>query len=312
MEETKNQISLGLVTYNQCELLKIFIQNYMQFGQKILPLFIVDDGSEDETRLFLSSLKTESNITIHTTSHESIAHARNLILKIVTTPWLAFSDTDCVLNQDYFRLIQNIPTQYADAVGIEGAIHYAHSYKPPFTHSLRNEQGSMYATANMIFHVPSVLKLGGFDLQYKNFREDVDLALRITSQGAPIPFAQNLIVYHPHVPRKLLPSLKSAWKKQSNIIGSEILLYQKHPIHYKFVRYHSNANKTIWNWFIKYLILNLIAEINCIQLKKIFLQRNILKSIQISFAIIITNLWEQICIIILCLLKINTLLGLTK
>jgi len=310
MEETNYQISLGLVTYNQYEFLKIFMKNYIQLGQNILPLIIVDDGSDDETQLFLSSIKTEYNITVHNSLHQSIAHARNLILKMVTTPWVAFSDTDCLLNQEYFRMVQSIPKMYPRAIAVEGAVHYANAYKPAFTHSLQNEQGSMYVTANMIFHVSSVLKLGGFDPQFKNFREDVDLALRITSECGPIPFEKNLIVYHPHVPRKFLSSLKLAWKKQSNIFESEILLYKKHPNKYKLVRYSSNAKKTISNWFFKYLFLNLNIEIKCIQIQKVYTPKNFIKTVKVSVAILTTNLWEQICIIALCLLKMNKILGL--
>ncbi|HKP96786.1 MAG TPA: glycosyltransferase family A protein [Fibrobacteria bacterium] len=251
-------ISLALATYNQAPLLRRFLENYLRDGASLIPLIVVDDGSDDGTPEVLRELGAHANITVHSLPHVSAAHARNHALRACPTPWLAFSDTDCLLDRRYFETLSGVPARFPAAAAVEGAVRPTPGPKPPFTHSLHNPGGGTYATANMVFKAAEVLALGGFDEGFTvNFREDTDLALTILDRLGPIPFCADLTVEHPHVPRSFLKALRTAYSSQDRVVRAEMRLYQKHPRSYARVRHHPDARGTLSAWCRKYSALYL-------------------------------------------------------
>ncbi len=243
------EITLAVVTYNQVAYLRDFIGNYLRFARpEVVPLLVVNDGSTDGTRDFLDGLPS-THIRVENLSHVSAAHARNHALAIVPTPWLAFSDSDCRLDAEYFALLAEVPRKFPDCAAVEGAVHAPEGPRPPFSHSLSNRTGGMFATANMIFRVEATRRVGGFDEGFPvNFREDVDLGLRLLEAGEKIEFCSELKVVHPHVPRRLLRSLKAAFTQLPKLVEAEVRLYAKHPHTYARVRYHRHWRATLLAW----------------------------------------------------------------
>jgi glycosyltransferase involved in cell wall biosynthesis len=246
-------ITLALATYNQAALLRRFLENYRRHGEGLVPLLIVDDGSDDETPALLRAAEAPPRVTVHRLKHVSAAHARNHALRACRTPWIAFSDTDCLLDAAYFDTLARIPARYPGAHAVEGAVRSSPGPKPPFTHSLHNTAGGTYATANMAFKVEDILALGGFDEGFPaNFREDTDLALTILDRLGPIPFCPDLAVEHPHLPRRFAKALRNAFATQSLLVGAEMRLYSKHPGSYARVRHHRDARGTLLAWCLKH------------------------------------------------------------
>jgi glycosyltransferase involved in cell wall biosynthesis len=250
-----SDISLALVTRNQAEYLRIFLAHYLRHGTGAAPLIIVDDGSEDGTAEFLAALPQEAPITVRRIPHASIAHARNQALRLAATPWIAFSDTDCILGPLYFEALAALPLRFAGAAAVEGLVAAPAGPRPPFTHAVVNLQGGFFATANMAFHVPTVLALGGFDeTRFGNYREDTDLALTLLEKKGPIPFHPALAAAHPYVPRRFLKTLSEVWAVQNRIIAAEIGLFEKHPVSYARVRRHRDARATLLSWCGKHFL----------------------------------------------------------
>jgi glycosyltransferase involved in cell wall biosynthesis len=246
-------VTLALATYNQAALLRGFLENYRRHGASVVPLLIVDDGSRDGTAGVLREAEALPRIAVHRLPHVSAAHARNHALRACPTPWIAFSDTDCVLDGKYFEALAQVPRRFPGAPAVEGAVRPPPGPKPPFTHSLHNPAGGTYATANMVFKVADILALGGFDEGFPaNFREDTDLALTILDRLGPIPFCPELAVEHPHLPRPFGRALCNAYATQSLLVGAEMRLYSKHPDSYARVRHHRDARGTLFAWCIKH------------------------------------------------------------
>jgi glycosyltransferase involved in cell wall biosynthesis len=251
-------ISLALATYNQADLLRRFLDNWLRDGAALIPLIVVDDGSGDATGEVLRSLDGHPRATVHRLPHVSAAHARNHALAHCPTPWIAFSDTDCLLDRGYFTTLATIPERYPRSAAVEGAVRPTPGPKPPFTHSLHNPTGGTYATANMVFRVKTVQALGGFDEGFTvNFREDTDLALTILDRLGPIPFCPELAVEHPHLPRRFAQALRAAYRTQDRLVRAEMRLYQKHPFTYARVRHYPDARGTLLAWCRKYFALYL-------------------------------------------------------
>lgn len=296
------EIALAVPTYNQAGLLRAFLSAWRKSGADLVPLIVVDDGSEDATPEVLREA-AHPRLTVHRLAHVSAAHARNHALRHAPTPWLAFTDTDCILSRAYFRTLAEIPSRYPGAIAVEGPVRPVAGPKPPFTHSLHNPGGA-YATANMVFHVEEVLALGGFDEGFTaNYREDTDLALTLLDRGVSIPFCADLAVEHPHLPRGFLRSLRAAYRTQARVVGAEMRLYRKHPGSYARVRHHRDARGTLADWCVKYFALYLKECFRYLFREPGLRAGERLRAVLPSFQAMIVALAEQTCIVGLCMVK---------
>ncbi len=244
-----SEITLSIVTYNQSELLKKFVEVYLDCQDSSpskTSLLIINDGSTDQTKEYIHQLSLKHPlIIIYNGEHHGISHARNTALKLCPTRWVAFTDTDCILDKDYFNTLRLIPSLYPNKTAIEGRV-LPEKFNPSnsFTHKMSNTQGGMFTTANMIFNVAKTLELGAFDEEFINYREDIDLGLKINSKD-PIPFFSQLKITHPNLPRHLATEIFKTVQRTKNIILSEHLLYHKHPQMYQTVRFQKNATRTL-------------------------------------------------------------------
>ncbi len=306
-DSPRKKISLALVTYNQADLLQLYLNKFLQDGSDIVDLTIIDDGSDDETETILRTLSQDLPVHIHRIPHGSIAQARNHALRHTPTPWLAFSDTDCQLNRRYFETVLTIPSRFDGYAGVEGAVFPPPGPKPPFTHSLSNPTGGTFATANMVFHVPTILGLGGFDPEFKNFREDADLALTIIERYAIIPFCPELSVVHPHLPRNFSQSLRRALTSQSQIIHSEIRLFEKHPREYGRLRHHDHLHGTLRALILKYSIACLKEGVQYLfKSPNLSGLQRLQGTIPACLALVVA-IWEQFCVSACCMVQLPKL-----
>jgi glycosyltransferase involved in cell wall biosynthesis len=297
-------ISLALATYNQAPLLRRFLANYLRDGASLIPLVVVDDGSEDATPEVLRELAAHPNITVHRLPHVSAAHARNHALARAATEWLAFSDTDCLLDRAYFETLAAIPARYPGAAAVEGAVRPTPGPKPPFTHSLHNPAGGTYATANMVFRVKDILALGGFDEGFTvNFREDTDLALTILDRLGGIPFCPDLVVEHPHIPRDFAAALRKAYATQDRVVRAEIRLFEKHPVSYARVRHYRDARGTLFGWCRKYFALYFKECLRYLFRTPGLTAGDRLRGLIPAAQAMIVALLEQLCIAAICVVQ---------
>ncbi|MDB5047664.1 MAG: glycosyl transferase family 2 [Fibrobacteres bacterium] len=299
-------ITLALATYNQAPLLRIFLDHYLREGASRVPLIVVDDGSEDATPDVLREMGSHPGITVHRLAHVSAAHARNHALRACPTPWIAFSDTDCLLDGRYFETLAGLPARFPEAAAVEGAVRPTPGPKPPFTHSLHNPSGGTYATANMVFKVEDILALGGFDEGFTvNFREDTDLALTILDRLGPIPFCPDLAVEHPHIPRSFLKALRTAYSSQDRVVRAEMRLYRKHPASYGRVRHYPDARGTLFAWCRKYFALYLKECLRYLFKTPGLTVSERLRGVVPAGQAMIVAFLEQLCIGAICVLQMG-------
>jgi glycosyltransferase involved in cell wall biosynthesis len=307
---TAPAITLALATFNQAPLLRRFVDNYLRDGAGIVPLIIVDDGSEDGTAAILDGLPPGAGIAVHRLAHVSVSRARNHALRNCPSPWIAFSDTDCQLDRRYFETLRTIPERYAGAGAVEGAVLPSPGPKPPFHHSLFNARGGTFATANMAFHVATALALGGFDEGFGNFREDADLALTLMAGGSELPFCPELVVFHPHLPRNFLRSVRMAYATQKAVIQSETRLYRKHPSGYARLRHHPDAGTTIRAWRRKYAGLYFRECVRYLFRTPGLRLSDRIRGTGLAIQAMTVALLEQVCVLAVCMIQWRTSKGL--
>lgn len=143
--------------------------------------------------------------------------ARNVGLRAVATPWVAFLDADVVPQGGWLAALDAIVRSPASADLIEGRV-VIPSGEPatPFTHATEAEPPAQRVAANMVFRTSVLRDVGGFDERYYDparrlhFREDADLAFRLEAAGARIGYEPELLVAHPPLPASFLSPLKLA------------------------------------------------------------------------------------------------------
>lgn len=88
-------IDIILPTYNRAHTLMRAVQSVQQQTFSAWQLFIIDDGSTDETRkLVAETLNSDPRIHYHRQEQKGVSAARNFGIQMSQAPWVAFLDSD--------------------------------------------------------------------------------------------------------------------------------------------------------------------------------------------------------------------------
>ena len=90
-------VSVIIPTFNRCESLQRAIESVKSQSYGDWDLWIVDDGSEDDTFAWAMgelSLQVPQKMNYVRTSRLGVSHARNLGIQLCRGPWVAFLDSD--------------------------------------------------------------------------------------------------------------------------------------------------------------------------------------------------------------------------
>ena len=134
--------------------------------------------------------RTGLDITVVSGGGRGPAHARNVGWRHARTPWVSFLDDDVVPDGDWYAtLLADLDAAEDD----DGALGSAGRVRVPLPEDRRPtdwERGTAglatarWITADLSYRRSALARVGGFDERFpRAFREDADLALRITSGG---------------------------------------------------------------------------------------------------------------------------------
>lgn len=91
---TSMQIDVIVPTFNRAHTVSRAIDSVLNQTYKDFNLYIVDDGSTDETLHLLEKYKLLPNVHILTMENRGVSSARNLAVKNSSAPWISFLDSD--------------------------------------------------------------------------------------------------------------------------------------------------------------------------------------------------------------------------
>lgn len=243
------QVTICVVVYNAIQNIQqcidaLVAQDYPAGHYEIV---FIDNNSTDGTRqLLLYYDEHYQNIRTFINPIIGIAGSRNLGLMRARYDYVAFTDSDCVPPPNWLsRLVsgfENHLREDPDLVAVGG------SNIPPgnsgllydvlrvFLNTFLGSHGSVQGkrferdryvshlpTVNVMYHKPTVMHAGGFDVTFGNIGEDQDLSYRLLKRGSRFIYLANAAVTH-----KLRPTLKS-WLKNMFVYGKgRIWLMRKH------------------------------------------------------------------------------------
>ncbi len=186
-----------------------------QAGKTLLPVVVVDDGSEPPLDLDVRTAGlrgVELRVVRADVSHGPGA-ARNLGLAEVQTSWVAFLDADMLPGTGWVDHLRGVARENV-VDGVEGRVELPEGAEAtPFTHTTEfSKPGEHHGAGNVAFRTEVLRQVGGFDERFfeprrnLHFREDTELHFRLAEAAQKIVYDPNLVAWHPlHGPAFLTP-----------------------------------------------------------------------------------------------------------
>lgn len=195
------KISLYVPCFNAEEYIKDCLKSILQQTYPIEDILVIDDGSCDDTVEIASQFPVK---IIRHGENKGLAAARNTAIKHSAGNYLASLDADCVPEEDWLEnLINNFSSKTAgiggrliesdlnSSVGSWRAVHMSQEWGKTSSNSVSFLFGS-----NNIFKKDILVKVGGYNENYKNNYEDVDISKRIKAEGYSLVYEAKALVYH--------------------------------------------------------------------------------------------------------------------
>jgi cellulose synthase/poly-beta-1,6-N-acetylglucosamine synthase-like glycosyltransferase len=185
------QLALLLPAHNEELILEATIRSAIAAGQPVEDIFVVDDGSTDDTRAIATRLLGKSHVISVKRSGKSLAVKKAIVkFKVVTNyVWLHIADADSVFSQDYFRHYRSKldPKKYAVAVGFVQSLRgnwistyraLTYTYSQQVTRRVQSHLGmiSVFPGPITCFRTDIISKL---DFNGISLTEDFDITLQV-------------------------------------------------------------------------------------------------------------------------------------
>lgn len=249
------EVSVIVPTFNRRKLLTRLIKSL--FNQTMpedrYEVVLVSDGSTDGTVEAVRAFQQQHrNLRLVEQRNRGPAAARNAGVRASRGQYLAFTDDDCVVSQNWIEAIM-AAFERTGALAVQGRTSTDRSACTPLTHQVHNPKGMYSApTCNVAYRKSVFDSIGGFDESFPfPHDEDTDFAWRAEKLGQ-IVFAPEAHVLHP--PRIQTLAVRASWVR---FLQSEFLLYAKHP-----EVYQARCSATPWlTIYGRIFVVNQLAEL---------------------------------------------------
>ena len=225
------KVSVVVCSYNGGRTLRECLNSLMRLDFPDYEVILINDGSTDETAEIAADFP---QVVYHYQENHGLSVARNVGAKLATGEIVAYTDDDCVAEVHWLRyLVQAMQDQQVAAIGGPNvppptdcwvAKCIAASPGGPSHVMLNDRYAEHVPGCNMAFRRDELLALGGFDSQFLQAGDDVDICWRWIDSGKSIGFAPGAMVWH-H--RRI--SVRAYMNQQRGYGRSEAMVRKKHP-----------------------------------------------------------------------------------
>lgn len=119
---SKKLISVVIPIFNAEKTLKKCIESIIDQSIHSYKIYLINDGSTDNTGNILSKYNKEKNIFIINKNNEGAAETRNFALKLVDTPFVVFMDADDYVEETYLEHLISVVKNHNVDMAVTGII----------------------------------------------------------------------------------------------------------------------------------------------------------------------------------------------
>jgi glycosyltransferase involved in cell wall biosynthesis len=208
MIESTNLISIVIPAYNCEDTLEKCLDSLKNLRWKNTEIIIINDGSTDGTSDILKKYK---EITVINTQNKGPSNARNLGIKKAKGEFIAFTDSDCIVDPGWLdELFKGFTGKNIAGVGGDQQSPYDESDLGKSIQDFMKTVGFVAdylktsenliktnhnPTCNVLYRKSILLEIGGFDEKLWP-GEDVEIDLKIIRKGYLLYYNPKAIVYH--------------------------------------------------------------------------------------------------------------------
>ena len=220
-------ISVIIPTYNRAHLIKRSIDSVLNQTYKNLELIIVDDGSTDNTKEIIDSIKDERIVYVKQ-ENQGASAARNKGIDLAKGKYIAFQDSDDVWHSDKLeKQINALKQNNADVVFCKMFV-FGNLKKRVFPKHFKNgflkkDELPFGISTQNIFGKTDIFKNNFFDTIMQPI-EDFELTLRIQQIYSIYCLDEALVDYHnqsdsiSNNSEKVLEALENVLNKDKNFL----------------------------------------------------------------------------------------------
>lgn len=199
-------------TYNRYHYLSRLVPALFNqsLGRSEYEIIIVDDGSTDESRSYLENLQVQGDIRYIRQDHQGPAAARNQGAQAAVGRYVAFTDDDCVVPDNWLELWKQ--SLEDDSITIAGGVirnkigdsflAELSQYMVTFLqkeYNTRPNHAIFLTSNNLVIKRTDFLEIGGFDPKFNLAGgEDREICERLVNVGKKVIFTPHIPVFHYH------------------------------------------------------------------------------------------------------------------
>ena len=174
-------------------------------------IIVVNDGSPDNTREMLDSKfgKSPRIKIIHFEKNLGVCRARNAGIRVAQYPIVINMDHDCIPEKDWLKkMVAGFDSEKVGVVSAYGG----------------------FGGTSTGFRKELLEKVGGYDEEYRYYREDTDLTFKIMDLGYDFKLVKsNYLHDHEEVKPKGFQQFFRHVLKRLQYHQNDVLLWKKHP-----------------------------------------------------------------------------------
>ncbi len=251
------KISVVVCTFNGSHTIRDCLEGIEKLRYPNYETIVVDDGSTDGA----GDIAAEYDVRLIATENQGLSMARNLGWQSATGEIVAYIDDDARPDPDWLTYLARafLREDYAGVGGPnipvpddgETASCVAGSPGGPAHVLLSDCEAEHIPGCNMAFRRSWLEAINGFDLQFRQAGDDVDICWRTRERGGKLGFSPAAMVWH-HYRR----TVRAYWKQQVGYGKAEAMLERKWPEKYNSGGYATWAGRIYVNGILRALSLS--------------------------------------------------------
>lgn len=191
-------ISVIVCTYNRCQSLQQCLDSLLLLDYPEYEIVVVDDCSIDETKFFLQSLRDSRIKVVHQACNSGLSQARNVGVLAARYEVVAFTDDDCVVDNDWLKYLSEKIFQGGAGLVSGQTFYKSCDYKGYFPERVvQNIDARWPMGCNLAYRKAIFSSVGGFSHYFYKFNnEDTEMAIRAIAGGFTWLRAPQAVMYH--------------------------------------------------------------------------------------------------------------------